>query len=360
MVQIIRCSKLARPMTCAGSLYFTDLIEEENDAAKEGTACGEMLAHKLLNRSYGTHASNGVPFNADMEFYTKEIAEEILAVAGPNNVVCETKVDWPTSGGIRIQGSSDISYVIGDDLYIEDLKYGWVLVEVQENWQLLGYAIGEVIRRKKAFKNIIMRIRQPRPHHEDGPTREWKLTYSELLDYKKRIDDRMAEIANGDQTLRTGPQCKYCPAATKCAALNKAFYLGVDYVHHFVQDEISDEVLSQQLDLAKRVMELAKIKYDSLEQLAKNRMASGIVIPNYVMETQWGNREWTELATPELIKLMCGLDVVKQEMLSPRQAEIMKVPKEIVEALTKKEFKGQKLKRKDHSQLGEKIFGKRG
>lgn len=355
----IRCSKLARPMSCSGSLFFTDIEEKTNDAAREGTAFGELLAHKLLGSDHGSHASNGVPFNADMHFYSDDLVPAIKERADQSEILCEQKINWVTSSGIRIMGSSDITYASHDTLYIDDAKYGWSLVNEKENWQLLGYAIGEVIRRQKAFKFISMRILQPRPHHEDGPIREWRITYDELLGYKERIEKRMLEIANGDDSLVTGSQCKYCPAAPKCPALNKAFYRGVELVHEFVQDNVDNKELSFQLDLIKRIEELVKIKKDSIEELAKTRIAAGQVIPNYVAIQNYSDRKWKDCVTPEFMKQMTGKDIIKQEMLSPRQAELAGVPKELVAGLVEKKFIGQKLVRKDHNELGNKIFGKK-
>ena len=71
----IRCSNLARPMTCAGSLFFTDLPpEEQNEAAREGTAAGEYLQHLIEgNRNIPTHAKNGVMFTDEMKFFIHPI-----------------------------------------------------------------------------------------------------------------------------------------------------------------------------------------------------------------------------------------------------------------------------------------------
>ncbi len=356
----IRCSNLARPMVCAGSLFFKDLPPEEtNSAAEEGTAAGEYLRLILEGKPIPTHASNKIQFDSDMEFFTRPIANKIIADT-QSPILCEQRIDWKTRSGITIQGSYDISYVMDGNLHVEDLKYGWGLVEVNDNWQLLGYAIGEVIRQGKAFPKIILRIHQPRPHHEDGPTRTWELTYAELLEYKEKIELRMEKIANGYQDLTTSPKCKYCPAAVACPAISKAFYRGIEVVHDFIQDNLSDQELSFQLDLIARVSEVLKIKNDSIKALAIDRIKGGKIIPNYVTEASYGDRKWKKDISPEVIETMTGKKVVKQEMLSPAQAEKAGVPKDFVAALVERHFVGNKVVRKDSTAIGNKIFGKPG
>lgn len=355
----IRCSGLARPMTCAGSLFFKDLPEpEEIEAARQGTAAGEVLERTLLGQDIPNVARNGYVIEQDMFFHTKPIAQAIFDRA-EGEVRCEQRIDWLTRSGIKIAGSYDAGYVTdaGRTLNIDDLKYGWGLVEVKENWQLLGYAIGEVIRRQQHFETIVMRIHQPRPHHEDGSSREWRISYKELIEYKERIEARCDEIANGDKTLVTSAKCKYCPAAVACPAMNKAFYRGVEVVHEFLQDNIDEKELSYQLDLVARVEELVKIKKDSLKALAIDRLKKGAIIPNYIADGSYGDRKWKSHVNPEIIKALTGKDVVVREMLSPAQAEKIGVSKTLVNALVDRHFLGSKLVRKDSTALGNKIFG---
>lgn len=358
----IRCSNLARAMACAGSLFFKDLPAQETDqAAEEGTAAGEFL-QKLLTmpgvRVTESHAKNGVMFDDDMKFHATEVSSEIFANAH-TEVLCETRIDWPTRSGIWIRGQYDAAYVGRDGrLYIDDLKYGWGLVEVKENWQLLGYAIGEVMRRGVAF-DVVLRIHQPRPHHEDGPVRRWELSYAELLAYKERIEEHMMTIVQGNRTLTTNAKCRYCPAAAEaCPAANKAFYRGIEMAHDFLQDQISEKELAHQLDLVARITEVLKIKGDSLKSLAVDRIKKGVLIPGYVTESSYSDRKWKPGIGPEVIEAMTGKKIVEQVMLSPAKAEKAGVPKDFVNALVDRHFLGQKLVKRDTSALGDKIFGK--
>lgn len=354
----IRSSKLARYMVCAGYMHL-DLEESEaGDPAKEGTAAGEYLQGLLEGKSLGLAASNSVYFDEDMKFYTTPIAQDIVNRAA-TPVLCETRIDWQTRSGIWIRGQYDAAFV--DDkgrLCIEDLKYGWGIVEVKENWQLLAYAIGEVIRRGQGFNEIVLKIHQPRPHHEDGSSREWIISYSQLLEYKEIIELRMIDLANGLKTLTTSTQCKYC-AGTKeaCPAFSRLFYRALEVTTEFYQDSLTDEELARQLDQIKRAEEVIKIKSDSLVELGTSRIKKGKIIPGYVQVDKFSNRVWKNGISPDALKLMTGKDLMEKVFMSPAKAEKLGISKELVKQLTECKLTGVRLEKKNGSDLGNKIFG---
>lgn len=354
----IRSSKLARYMVCAGYMHL-DLEEGEGgDPAKEGTAAGEYLEGLLTSKPLGLVASNGVYFNEDIKFYMKGVAQNIIDRAA-EPVLCETRIDWLTRSGIWIRGQYDAAFV--DDkgrLCIEDLKYGWGIVEVKENWQLLAYAIGEVMRRGQGFTEIALRVHQPRPHHEDGDSREWVLTYSELLEYKEKIEIRMQELADGLKTLTTSKNCKYCPGSQEaCPAFSRLFYRALEVTTEFFQDSLTDEEVAVQLDQIKRAEEVLKIKLDSLVELGTSRIKKGRLIPGYVQVDKFSNRNWKNGVTPEAIKLMTGLDVMEKQVMSPAKAEKIGLSKDFVKTLTEVKMTGVKLEKRNGSDVGNKIFG---
>jgi hypothetical protein len=354
----IRCSKLARYMVCAGYMHL-DVEEAESGApAKEGTACGELLECKLTAKPIGLSASNGVYFDEDMHFYTSPIAEDVIKRAR-TPVLCETRIDWQTRSGIWIRGQYDASFV--DDrgyLCIEDLKYGWGIVEVKENWQLIGYAIGEVIRRGQGFTHISLKIHQPRPHHEDGSSREWLITYSQLLEYKEKIEARMHELANGRKDFQTSDKCKYCKgAAEACPAFSRLFYRALEVSTEFVQDSLTNDDIARQLDQIKRAEEAIKIKKDSLVELGVSRIKKGGMIPGYVQVQSHGHRAWKQGVSPEAIKALTGKDVIEKNFMSPAKAEKLGVKKELLSQLTVIPVVGMKLEKKNATDIGNKIFG---
>jgi len=345
-------------MICAGYVFLDLPKSKGGAAAEEGTACGEYLEWLLTNKTPSSHASNGVFINSDMMFYTQPIADDCKARAA-TEILCEQRIDWTTRSGVVIRGQYDICFVDHEGtLCIEDLKYGWGIVEVKENWQLLGYAIGEVIRRDKPFEKISFKIHQPRPHHEEGTTREWILTYSELLGYKERIEKRMEDIINGNRTLTTSSKCKYCQGAGEaCPAFNRLFYRSMEITTEFVQDSITDDELSRQLDQVKRAKEVIKIKEDSLTELGVNRIKEGKLIPNYSQTERYGNRTWKKGVSPESIHALTGKSALQTTMMTPAKVEKMGIPRKLVSQLAEKQFLGMKLEKKNSTEIGNNIFG---
>ena len=357
-IEKVKSSKLARVMECAGSLHFKDLPKSpDSEVAKEGTAFGEMVEYKLTGKKYSTHATNNFPFDNDMEFFSNDIVDEVSSTKQGSPVTCEERVDWQTNSGIWIKGAYDISFAFGDTLYVDDVKYGWALVNPENNWQLISYAIGIVIQTGKSYDEIVMRIHQPRPHHEDGTTREWRISYAKLLELKEVIENRMTEVAAGIDDLATSTNCRYCPAAASCPAVSKAYFRSLEEIHNFVQDDISDAELSFQLDLYKRMQDIFKVRKDSLEALALDRLNNNKLVPNYSIKKSYSNRSWSKGIDADYIKMMTNVDITKVEMLSPAQAEKKGVSKTLVAELTKRFEKGSKLERGDTSELGDKIFG---
>lgn len=365
----IRCSSLDRYMNCPGFAQMTDLVPNEGGpAAEEGTAAGELLQAMLEQRSLKPNVSgvakNGVRFDSDMYFYLTPIAQEIL---NKNvQVFCEQRVDWVPTPGLVIRGQFDISYIIGDTLYIEDLKYGWKIVDVKKNWQLLGYAIGKQLALHYAGqpvpKNIQFTIHQPRPHHEEGRSRVWTIDREETTKYYYDIQTRMTQIINGTRELITGKHCKYCPAAAnRCPAINRALYEGIDQVmYDFKQDDVSESEIAKQLQLLDDVANIVKIKADSLNQLAVIKMREGKVIPGYGLEEKFGDRSWKADVTPEAMEVLTGINLIERNMMSPAKAEKMGVDKKLVKDLVERRSTGIKAVRKDFTKQAEQVFGKKG
>lgn len=350
----LRASKIARSMVCTGSLFLTTPEKPAGEDAANGTAFGELVRHlQMRTDPLPLMASNSVYFDDEMHFYAPLIASKL-----PANATSEVKVGWKTNAGIFVGGSYDFSYHTEDTLYIEDVKYGYGIVEATENWQLLVYAIGEVIRLNKYFPYIVLKIHQPRPFHEQGPTREWKLSYAELLEYKEKIERQAMRIAQGEKEFVTSEKCKYCPgAAFECSAFNRAFNNCVDVVlNDTLAHDISESEIAAQLDVMERVKDIFKIKKDAVEELAKQRIANGKALPGYMVKPINGHREWKKGVTPESIKALCGIDITKREVLSPAQAEQAGVPEVLMTHFAQSPIKGQKLVKQDIGKIADKLF----
>lgn len=363
----IPASSLERAMLCAGSPRFENIIKfAQTDDAAEGDTFEELLARMVLGQPIGDRASNGNIFTKEMFFFANQMLPYI-----PKGSQYQTDCSWITEHTQRKMSNRLDFYHAGEtELEILDVKYGWGIVEVkyqdgifrgQPNWQLVDYAIGMVLKLGRAFKTIKFTIVQPRPHHEDGSVRSVTISYAELKEYKDQIEKRVASMHNNNNTeLVTGDHCRYCKAGDSyvCPAKNKAFFNTIAVVmSELRQDHLDEESISQMLDLLDEAKSQLKIHEKSLEQLAIHRMKNNKIIPNYALTDSYGHREWLPETNPESIKFLTGLEATKVEMMSPSEFEkTHSVPEMLLKALTKRPFKGTKLKRTDAGKLADEVF----
>jgi len=365
----IRASTLHKLMNCLGYYSLNNINESEaGDAAKEGTACGELLSAMIMQQTDKPQvdrvASNGVIFDDDMWFYAKETYHDVLKSAQGSPISTEVRVDWMGGkSGIKIRGQYDISYIVGDTLYVEDLKYGFGIVDVERNWQLIAYAIGLCFMYDSNYKwrpnKIHFKIHQPRPYHEQGKIRSWVITHDELIGLHGEITNRLTALVSGDKTLSTTlKSCKYCEGAAECPALNRSFYKSVHTVMQDWEDkELTNDELSDLLATYENIKSLVDIKGKSLQNLAIARLQKGQVINGYAYEQKFGDRKWRDDVDPSLIQMMTGIDIIKPTVLSPAQAEKAGVHKSIIAGMVTKPSKGLDLVKSNNLEKARKIFG---
>lgn len=356
----IRCSSLNRFMSCSG---FLSLPQDEKTSieAEEGT-CFHWVVERMLNGDNiiaGMKAPNDFVVDDDMIFHANWVLRVI-----PKQGVSEYPIEFYPSEehNFQIKGTLDRAWEEdnGTTLVIADYKYGHRIVNVEDNWQLIGYALGFLAKTKSYYNKISMRILQPRPHHPDGPYRKVEITYDKLMEYEAKIKEQVKKYLLSDGVLSTGKHCAYCPAVNSCSAINSTFYNAIDEVRNDVKvDELSDKELSMMIDMYERVKDIFKIRADSLKDLAIERIKQGRIIDGYSIEPAFGHRKWINNFEPSTFKLMTGIDIVRPSVLSPAQVEKLGLPKEIVNSFTFNEQKGFNLVAFKATEQADKIFGKR-
>lgn len=370
----LRCSSLHRFMNCVGHLSLsTHEPNEAGDAAKEGTAIGEyltaMIHQKTDKPNFGVAASNDVFINDEMKFHAGNTYRALVESANGAVIESEERIDW-MADSTTIRGQFDISYYTGGEmkdgylqgvtLHVEDLKYGYGIVEVEENWQLLGYAIGQhmnLLSKGIYVGNIVLRIHQPRAYHEQGTVRTWTISKEQLMAYYYSIINQVRRFVSGDKTLTTSNSCKYCDAAAHCPALNRAFHNSLDVIlDDYTEKELTNDDLSHLLDMVDRANEIVKIKHTSLKNLAISKLMNNQIVPSYGMVQKYGDRRWKDGVDATTIKMMTGIDVTKTDIMSPAQAEKAGVNKKLVEQLAIKPSKGFELGRVDINKKADKLF----
>lgn len=207
-------------------------------------------------------------------------------------------------------------------LDICDFKYGaGHAVEVEDNVQLMYYAVGAVQTLGYPAKTIGLHIVQPRCPHADGPHRTVTIDAVDLIEFAAYMVASVRATEKPDAPVRAGDWCRYCPASGvpgKCPVQEKvvnemakvAFAPALPY---------EPEALAKALDQIP-VLE-ARIK--ALREFAYNEAEAGRTPPRYKLVEKQAREKWSPDATADKIRKAFSLtdaDVFEEPSLkSPAQ-----------------------------------------
>lgn len=311
---------------------------------------GQHTCSELVDRK----APNGIYITADMADHVSQYLAEIIIAHDAVTYAGEMERAYSLTGnGWQINGRGDHLNFTGQTLYINDLKYGYTIVEPEYNWTLISHAVEYCITNQVAPNRIVFTIHQPRADHHAGRVRSWEIDWQQLLDLYSYMAGALSQPSD---TLQTGKHCYRCPAFVGCPARQSAEYTGIEIAHDAYRAEISDEGLAARLDQIYRAEELLKQAKSAYEDQAMQRIRGGAVISNYGVENAQTNRVWKDGVTPELIMALTGANITKPATITPKQAEAV-MPKEIVNLYSERRSKGWKLKRADANKKATRIFG---
>lgn len=327
----------------------------DDTMAKEGDAA-HWLAEQVfkglgtLDSFVDSQAPNGVFITFEMVEYCSRYVNDIVELGG----VIEHSTSMETEKW-RVGARVDHSALVKQTLYINDLKYGWKIVEPEENWTLLWHA--SQLARDKLVTEIVFRIYQPRPYHPEGNVREWVISADELQKYEAAILDA---LTNPQDTTYSGPHCYKCSSRTQCPAAQIAAMNSIDVSEKAFDSVVENDKLGFILDEVTKAIKTLEETKDAYEDLALHRLKAGSIIPNYSVQSDLTNKQWKEGVTPELMQAITGLDLTKKQLITPNQAKKAGANEEVVEALCERRNKGLKLVRVDAAKQAEKLLGKKG
>jgi len=359
---IVTATDLPRLMACNGSRLMMGslpVVERDDTVRMEGNA-----AHWLVEQIYaGLHtAEELVDRKAPNGIYiTPEMVEHLDRYLQADHGIDTTiEQDYNITGeGWQVNGRWDRARYTAHDftLYIDDLKYGWSIVEPERHWTLIANAIGWMIRYGATHRvdRIVFTVFQPRPYHPLGTVRSWEINQIALTGQCLQIGETLS--APNDQ-LNTGQHCYKCPALAFCPAARKAQLNAIEASEKAFVDKIDNTALSFQLDHLTRAMTMLKQSYDAYAELAEHRIKAGENVTNYALERGMSNYHFPDHLTVEIMQGITGKDLRKNDIMTPAQAIKHGVPKEAVDALKTRHETGTKLVRVDLNAKASKTFKK--
>jgi hypothetical protein len=222
-----------------------------------------------------------------------------------------------------------------DTLHITDFKYGrGIVVEVENNPQLLAYALGAVSSLldpywRQRLAEIQLHVVQPRLG--DAGLKTWTLTLEDLETWAREtlrpVVRSLVDLTIPDDTpLEPGPWCQFCPVRVECPALHAR---GTELAKMaFAQNANALPLLSND-DLG-RILTQADMVAPWLEDvrtLALDRLKLGADIPGWKMVAKRGHRVWTQDETETLERITRDIpgvsvgDLMQTKLRSPAQIE---------------------------------------
>lgn len=358
-----------RNWQCPGALALTkDLPERTSEPADWGTCCHE-IAEKCLTRnvdadSFIGQTLKGKKFSFEVDEEMAETAQVYVDYvrgrhkeAGKDGLLLvEQKFGLdalkpPFDAG----GTADAVIYFPADKLLEviDLKGGrGVVVEVAGNPQLRTYALGAMLANEGLkVERIAVTIVQPRAPHKDGRTRTETFWVADLVEWTADLlaamrlskgaldafEGQGASVEWARDNLKTGPHCKFCPAAGFCPALEQkalddagVWFDDLDKPRLANSpDTLSPERAAQLLDAA----DLISDWINAVRAYWHEQAELGVEIPGYVLVPKQGREKWNDGVESQVIAAAQKAGLEEAKYLNPAK---LKTPKQVRKALGKK------------------------
>lgn len=303
---------------------------EESEAQREGSAAdwlaGRMLAGHHFEES-GIQAPNGWTIDATMVRHVQAYVDIVRRHGEPM-----TQTDLSLWDGL-VNGRPDNHTVDGTTLRVYELKYGYQLVEPDENPQLL-LAAGALYRPHEHLL-ISLEIFQPRAYHPAGHHRRWVIRADELDEYMRILHRSALHTTIQNPIASPGVQCERCPKRGACATLSKnigRMYETIRGIRRAGKPNAAE--LGAEGDFLELCESLLKAKRTGVLAEIEARIRAGEGVPGWHLKPGRADRELT--ATPEVIAMLTGRNAYQEpKPKSPKMLEDEGVPPEIMGVISK-------------------------
>ncbi len=254
----------------------------------------------------------------------------------------------------RVNGRADFVSHVDNILNIDDFKYGYSIVEPDDNWTLIAHAIGYCDAYGVVPDRITLTIHQPRASHRNGKVRFVNMTYDELM---AKMQTLSAVLQAPSNMLQTGPACYKCPSFLTCPARQDAEINAIEISRVAYNAHVDNIDLADRLEEIQRAQQLLKQSAAAYEELALHRIVKGEIVRNYTVENDLTNRTFHSYVTPELLDTLYGDKGICKRVLPTLKDAEAAYGKDAVATLTTRHSKGNKLVRTDANKKGKRLFG---
>jgi len=227
----IGASSMYRWSRCPGSVQMCDLSEKPSSSihAIMGTIAHEVAAF-YLEKGYW-------PIPDEFDLSMSELDEMVKAISVYTDYIQRMK-DLEPNNNFHVEHSFDMEKVYPDafgtadfvsynptDKYLKvvDYKHGkGLVVEVENNTQLLYYALGAITTLNYPFRAVELVVVQPRAFHPKGPIRNWIVGVETMLDFRADLIAAAKRTEHKKPHFESGAHCFFCAAIHLCPESIKA------------------------------------------------------------------------------------------------------------------------------------------
>jgi len=321
-------SSAHRWMNCPGSVRLcADLEETSSVHADEGTFAHNIAALCLEQHIRAVEMVGETDGRFTCDFDMADHLQVYLDVVNDldGQLLIEKRVHTEHD---NVSGTADAIIVGSKTLHVIDLKYGaGVFVEVEENPQLMIYAIGALRECYTVYpRRVAIHVVQPRcsePMH-----RPWVVDAGYLLDWNDNtLSGCVESTEEPDALLSAGEHCRFCNAKPTCPALRAVAQARTREVFADKKPPDPRTLTPEQMQEILEAAPLVEMWLKSVREHAHTKLKGGTPVPGFKLVHRKSNREWDD----EGLARCAGVPIVSK-LMSPAQAE-KRIGKEIVAEL---------------------------
>ena len=319
----IGASSMYRWKNCPGSVNLCKGIRSISSSyAEEGTRAHELAA-KILNGADPNQVSDNAEMLQSVIFYTDAVFQE------------KRNLDYSYNGNLFLvehgfkltqiheQAFGTADCVIYDvkrkKLTVFDYKHGaGISVEVEENDQLLYYALGAMLSLNLSPKTVEIKIVQPRCPHPDGVIRSYQFEGVRILDFYSDLELAVARTQKPNAQLRAGTWCRFCPGAGVCPEIRSNAQLTAKKV-------FQENTLYDPQDLSDTLEKLPQMEafISAVREFAYTEAMRGRLPPGWKLVQKRPTRKWIDenAAYTAVVSTVGEKALEPQSLLSPAKLE---------------------------------------
>ncbi len=326
-----------RWLNCPGSIQLGMKAPEPPSSkyAEEGTKAHTLLETLLVHFIHTKDKTfkkimPGVKkdYPKDMVDHVVAAAKRIISLVGPTDtLLCETKVSLEFLEPDTF-GTVDAAIVdMFGTLTIIDFKYGaGHAVEVDDNTQLIYYALGLAHFYDYAFTSVKLMVDQPRAEHASGPLREYDMPIEAMYEWAKKFALGIGACKEENPELIAGAWCHYCRAKVICPEISKNALAKVAIEYDDLKGlGTMPEPLSMpsvSITTALNAIPHLKVWIKAVEAHAIHMLAQGENVDGFKLVNKKGIRKWRgESALIKQALDLFGPESLDTSLKSPAQLE---------------------------------------